>query len=76
MSLEQLLAYPWTWLGPTEDTQVGEKFYKMTIDELPGFVVTGVTPYEAITNRQRALRMFLAGRLDRRLRVQLPQTAG
>ncbi|MDH5643171.1 MAG: hypothetical protein OEY63_03135 [Gemmatimonadota bacterium] len=53
------LKQPWTWRGPTKDSQAGETFYKLTIDEIPGFLVAGNTPFEVIDNRERKLRSYL-----------------
>jgi predicted RNase H-like HicB family nuclease len=72
LTLDELVQLPWTRCGPTKDSQAGEEFYKITIDELPAFVVVGSTPYEVITNADRTLRVFLASRLDNGLPIPRP----
>ena len=72
LTLDELVQLPWTRRGPIKDSQAGEEFYKITIDELPAFVVVGSTPYEVITNSDRTLRVFLASRLEHGVSIPLP----
>jgi predicted RNase H-like HicB family nuclease len=72
LTLDELVQLPWTRRGPLKDSQAGEEFYKITIDELPAFVVVGSTPYEVITNADRTLRVFLSSRLDNGLPIPMP----
>ncbi|MCZ6916961.1 MAG: hypothetical protein O7I93_09305 [Gemmatimonadetes bacterium] len=71
-TLDELVQLPWTRRGPVKDSQAGEEFYKITIDELPAFVVVGSTPYEVITNVDRTLRVFLSSRLENGLPIPTP----
>ena len=72
LTLDELVQLPWTRRGPVKDSQAGEEFYKITIDELPAFVVVGSTPYEVITNADRTLRVFLASRQEHDLPIPRP----
>ena len=72
MNINDLVAQPWTECGPVADSQAGEVFYKVTITELPGFLVTGSTPYEVISNVRSKLRAFLTRRIEKGLDVPLP----
>ena len=72
MTINELVAQPWTECGPVADSQAGEVFYKVTIQELPGFLVTGSTPYEVISNVRSKLRTFLTQRIEKGLSVRLP----
>ena len=72
MTIDELVAQPWTECGPVADSQAGEVFYKVTIAELPGFLVTGSTPYEVISNVRSKLRKFLTQRVEKGLDVPLP----
>jgi len=76
MDINELVAQPWTECGPVADSQAGEVFYKVTIAELPGFLVTGSTPYEVISNVRSKLRAFLTRRIEEGLDVPLPLPAG
>ena len=72
LTLDELVQLPWTRRGPVKDSQAGEEFYKITIDELPDFVVVGSTPYEVITNADRTLRVFLSSRQENGLPIPTP----
>ena len=72
LTLDELVQLPWTRRGPLKDSQAGEEFYKITIDELPAFVVVGSTPYEVITNADRTLRVFLSSRVENGLPIPMP----
>ena len=72
MTINELLALPWTECGPVLDSQAGEGFYKLTIAELPGFVVVGSTPYEVISNVRSKLHAFLAKCIEQGDRIRLP----
>ncbi len=72
LTLDELVQLPWTRRGPVKDSQAGEEFYKITIDELPAFVVVGSTPYEVITNADRTLRVFLSSRQENGLPIPTP----
>ena len=72
MGIDDLVAQPWTECGPVADSQAGEVFYKVTIAELPGFLATGSTPYEVISNVRSKLRTFLTQRIEKGLPVPLP----
>lgn len=72
MNINDLVAQRWTECGPVKDSQAGEVFYKVTIAELPGFLVTGSTPYEVISNVRSKLRVFLTHRVEEGLDVPLP----
>ena len=75
MTINELVAQPWTECGPVADSQAGEVFYKVTIAELPGFLVTGSTPYEVISNVRSKLRAFLTRRIQKGLSIPLPAGA-
>ena len=72
MKVDELVTLPWTALGPVADSQAGEKFYKLTISELPGFMVTGSTPYEVISNVRSKLHAFLTERVENGEFIPLP----
>lgn len=72
MTVDELLAQPWSWQGPVKAEQAGEEFYKMTIEELPQFVVTGITAYEVLDSKDRKLRAFLEQKLEKGGGIKLP----
>ena len=72
MTIDELVMQPWTECGPELDSLAGEAFYKLTIAELPGFLVAGSTPYEVISNVRSKLRAFLLDRMVEGRRVRLP----
>ena len=72
MTVNELVAQKWTECGPERDSQAGEVFYKLTIAELPGFMVTGSTPYEVISNVRSKLKIFLTKCVDEGRDIALP----
>jgi predicted RNase H-like HicB family nuclease len=73
MTIDELVGEPWTFCGPVESIEAGEKCYKMTIEELPGFVALGATRYEVVHNLFSVLRVFLAASLENGIEIRLPE---
>lgn len=59
MTIEELMAQPWSWVGPTKVTDQGQTHWELRIRELPDFFVAGETAPEALTEATEALRSFL-----------------
>ena len=72
MTVNEMVGQKWTACGPVRDSQAGEEFYKLTITELPGFMVTGSTPYEVISNVRPKLKIFLTKCVDEGRDIALP----
>ncbi len=72
MTVQELVGQKWTECGPVRDSHAGEVFYKLTIAELPGFMVTGSTPYEVISNVRLKLKTFLTKCVDEGRDIALP----
>ncbi len=73
MTIDELVEQPWTWCGPNETIEAGEQCYKMTIEELPGFVAVGATRYEVIHNLFSILRVFLKASVADGVEIRLPE---
>jgi len=64
MTVEELLAYPWTWQGPFRVVDGGQQHWEMRVAELPGFFVAGETGDDVRREAIEALRAYLESFLE------------
>lgn len=62
--LQELMAMPWTWVGPHKVTEGKKSHWELRIRELPDFLVAGSTEKEVKTEAAAALEAFLASYVD------------
>jgi predicted RNase H-like HicB family nuclease len=77
MTIDELMALPWTWQGPALVQDEGEApYYELRVAELPDFFVIGQTAEEARAESSPALRAFLSSYVEVGEEPTLPKRAG
>ncbi len=59
MTLDEMIALPWSWRGPSQIEDDKGVYWELRIDELPDFCVFGGTREEVARELISALRAFL-----------------
>lgn len=64
MTIDALMNLPWSWVGPREVSEDGQKYWMVEIRELPGFLVAAESRQTVLAEVRAALRAFLESYLE------------
>lgn len=74
MTLDDMVALPWSWEGPREVQDDGNTYFELVIRELPDFFVAGKSRDEVLAEAVPALTEFLRSYLDNHEVPPLPDS--